>query len=376
MDGPSKSPPTALDKALEREPHGQIVKIPNPPAPTPMTLLAMATEQGADLDKLEKLMDLQERWEANEQRKAYAAAMAEFQGKAPLVFRSKTAKGKRFDYDYASLDDIMRAVRPLMLECGFSVTFDIESSPTTVKAICTLTHRLGFTKDSSWSAPVDADAYMNDTQKIASANSYARRYAFMNAFNIVLSNEDDDAHMLSGDKLGAAQLATIEDHIKEIKDQGDFNLPKFLEYVGGFASLEEIPASKYGFVRKQLLRKLTSGPKATRPVDEEAKPQPTDDAGQDEEDAKVNDKQETKQTVPSGEVQVVILSVETEKGMGKNNKPYTRYKIFCSDPDGLEFMTSTFSKTAATKAEEYADSGKTATVELKDDEFRSLIKIS
>jgi hypothetical protein len=31
--------------------------------PTPMVLLQMAMSQNADLDKLSKLMDLQERWE-------------------------------------------------------------------------------------------------------------------------------------------------------------------------------------------------------------------------------------------------------------------------------------------------------------------------
>ena len=40
------------------------------PSTTPAALLAMAVQQGADLDKLERLMALQERWEANEARKA------------------------------------------------------------------------------------------------------------------------------------------------------------------------------------------------------------------------------------------------------------------------------------------------------------------
>ena len=38
---------------------------------TPMQMIAQAVAQGADIDKLQKLMDLQERWEANEARKAY-----------------------------------------------------------------------------------------------------------------------------------------------------------------------------------------------------------------------------------------------------------------------------------------------------------------
>jgi len=41
-----------------------------PTSLTPMTLINMAVSQGADTDKLKQLMDLQERWEANEARKA------------------------------------------------------------------------------------------------------------------------------------------------------------------------------------------------------------------------------------------------------------------------------------------------------------------
>ena len=37
----------------------------------PAELLRIAINNGADLDRLEKLMDMQERWEANEARKAY-----------------------------------------------------------------------------------------------------------------------------------------------------------------------------------------------------------------------------------------------------------------------------------------------------------------
>ncbi len=42
----------------------------------PMQLLSMAVAQGADIDKLEKLMALQERWEANNARKEFDNAIA------------------------------------------------------------------------------------------------------------------------------------------------------------------------------------------------------------------------------------------------------------------------------------------------------------
>ena len=52
------------------------VALPAVANPTPSHLLQMAVQQGADLDKLERLMALQERWEATEARKAYDTAFA------------------------------------------------------------------------------------------------------------------------------------------------------------------------------------------------------------------------------------------------------------------------------------------------------------
>ena len=50
--------------------------VPTKQEPTPMSILAKAVEMGADVDKLTKLMDLQERWERNEAKKAFDAALA------------------------------------------------------------------------------------------------------------------------------------------------------------------------------------------------------------------------------------------------------------------------------------------------------------
>ena len=49
------------------------------PNPNPLSMLASALQQGHDVDKLGKLMDLAERYEANEARKAFATALSKFQ---------------------------------------------------------------------------------------------------------------------------------------------------------------------------------------------------------------------------------------------------------------------------------------------------------
>src|ERR1700739_3106506 len=79
-----------------------------PAAATPVELLKIAVSQNADIDKLTKLMDLQERWEKNEARKAFVAAMNQFKLSPPKIIKNKNVnmgQGKP-NYDYATLDNV------------------------------------------------------------------------------------------------------------------------------------------------------------------------------------------------------------------------------------------------------------------------------
>src|SRR5512146_1120012 len=79
--------------------------------PTPMHLIELAVSKGADADQLAKLMDLQLRWEANEARKAYIAAIQRFKANPPDINKTKhvsfaTSRGDKTEYDHAELDKI------------------------------------------------------------------------------------------------------------------------------------------------------------------------------------------------------------------------------------------------------------------------------
>ena len=89
------------------------VQAPHPgTATTPSTLLAMAVAQGADLDRLERLMALQERWEAGEARKAFTQAMTDFKAEPLEIFKRKevgykTKEGDFVGYKHAQLCDVV-----------------------------------------------------------------------------------------------------------------------------------------------------------------------------------------------------------------------------------------------------------------------------
>jgi len=101
-------------------------------APLEAIMAAMANPD-VDADKLGKLLDVQERWEANGARKAYTAAMVSFQTRAPVISKGDTANGK----PYARMDRIWREIRPLLTTCGLAVSWQ-SADYDTEKNTCTI----------------------------------------------------------------------------------------------------------------------------------------------------------------------------------------------------------------------------------------------
>src|SRR5262249_50628295 len=165
-----------------------------PAPPSSMVLLQAAIQAGADVETLERLLALHERVKAKEARDAYFEALSAFQAECPVIPKRKTAGHGRFTYRYAPLEDIVKAVPPLLRKHGLSYRFDTQffADPPAQLVTCTVYHVQGHSESSEFRTPVDASARMNDMQKSASAQTYAKRYAFCNALGILTGDDDDD----------------------------------------------------------------------------------------------------------------------------------------------------------------------------------------
>src|SRR5690348_3083292 len=139
---------------------------------TPAQLLAMAVQQGADLDKLEKLMALQERWEANEARKAFMIAMNGFKSEPIEIRKSKhveftTRSGDTTAYDHAELSDITEAIGPKLAKYDLSYRWNIQQKEGAIAIECILTHASGHSERVLMHAPPDSSGGKNTIQQIA-----------------------------------------------------------------------------------------------------------------------------------------------------------------------------------------------------------------
>jgi hypothetical protein len=160
--------------------------------PTPSHLLQMAVQQGADLDKLERLMALQERWEANEARKAYDTAFAAFKAEAVRIVKNRhVTAGPLAGKAYAELFSVVNAVTPALSKFGLSSSWKItKDEPQWLEVTCTIKHVAGHTESVSMGGPPDVGGAKNAIQARASTVSYLERYTLKAITG--LSEQDDD----------------------------------------------------------------------------------------------------------------------------------------------------------------------------------------
>jgi hypothetical protein len=154
----------------------------------PDSLLTIALERGADSDQLTKLLDLKERYEASEARKAFSGALADFQSELEPIIKRRRGHNS----SYADIDDIAQSIRPLMKDHGLSYRFEQEQENGQITVSCIVSHRFGHTEKTVMSAAADASGGKNAIQAIASAVTYLRRYTLTGALGITTGNDDDD----------------------------------------------------------------------------------------------------------------------------------------------------------------------------------------
>lgn len=178
---------------------------------SPLSIIQAAVQSGTGADELSKLMDLQERYEAGRAQKAFSAAMAQFQSTVPTIHKNKQADR----YTFASFDEIMRTIKPHLSECGLSVRFSTKTEGTIITSICTISHRDGHSETTEFSAPVDPNMRVNETQKVGSANSYSKRYCLINALNLSVSDDIDDDGKAAGTQFATdEQWAELRDFVE------------------------------------------------------------------------------------------------------------------------------------------------------------------
>jgi hypothetical protein len=219
-----------------------------------------AEDPNVDIEKLERLIAMQERIEARRAEVAYNVAMSEAQAAMTPIREDATNSETKSKYaSYLALD---RAVRPIYTQHGFSISFDCgDGAPENhVRVLGHVSHREGHTRTYRADLPADGKDtngrdVMTRTHATGSAFTYGRRYLLALTFNLAIGELlDDDGNGASASmRITAEQKAELLALIKKT----NANRAAFLKYMR-LPSLEEMPLSLFDRAIAALEKKKRS----------------------------------------------------------------------------------------------------------------------
>lgn len=192
----------------------------------PMNLMAMALSNNNSIEVLERLMALQERWQAQQAKEAFFKALAEFQRKVPAIKKTKEAlfDGK-LQYKYADLSDVINAIRETAADCGIAFQWKINDELAEKIIVSCHISAHGHTEITTMSAAPDGSGKKNAIQSRGSAIEYMKRYTLAGALGLSISEDNDGGKL---EEVTAEEIEIKATSFPLIRDMSAYyeNLPK------------------------------------------------------------------------------------------------------------------------------------------------------
>lgn len=220
--------------------------------PTPMELMQNAIERGMDPSQLTVLADLHERLERRKAERDFGDALANFSAECPQIRKERAySMGNGPPIHWASYDDIMAVIQPLLQKHGISIGFNMRTlGEGMIEVGCRV--RVGIhTEEYVTPVAIPKDMRVNDSQKMGAAHSYAKRYGLQNALNIVVTDEDRDAVGVDVDTITEEQAIKLQEMLEAV-GEGD---ARFLRWAG-VERVADLPAAKHSEAVAVLKKKL------------------------------------------------------------------------------------------------------------------------
>lgn len=170
-----------------------------------------ARDPAVDINKMERLFQMQQEAATRRARSEYLAAFSALQAVLPAVAR----KGKSHNGKYARFEDVIEAVRGPLSQHGFSLSFRVERHDGTIDVTGVLGHAGGHAEQTTLPLPADKSGQKNDVQMWGSAISYGKRYVALTLLGIATENDDDDGKAAgAGPVISDDQAITLRDMIE------------------------------------------------------------------------------------------------------------------------------------------------------------------
>lgn len=234
----------------------EVVRHEEPSSVDPMVsaIERFMVDPNADIEKLERMLQMKERLEAQAAKRAFTEAMAAAQAEMRPVVRDK--RNTQTNSNYATLEAISNAIQPIITRHGFETTYDTEDCPREnhMRIVLYVSHVGGHTRRHQADIPLDVAGIAGKVNKtpthaFGSTMSYGRRYLRLLAFD--LATDDDDGNAAGSNSITMEQYESL----RELMGLAAADEARFLAHFK-IDMLDHLPAEKYGAADALLRRKI------------------------------------------------------------------------------------------------------------------------
>lgn len=217
---------------------------------SPISLIQLAIEKKADIDTIERLMALKERWDAQQAKKEFLKALSEFQAACPVIKKGKKVSfiskrtGFKTEYNYAPLGSIITQIKSLLKKYGLSYRWETADADGKITIKCITSHIDGHSEGNSMSAAKDDSGGKNSIQQIGSTMTYLQRYTLIGAFGIATADDDLDVQHIPKPKHKS------QTNISKTKSSDLLNQAKIL--IDEYTEHKDLQAKYKGHVQDQV----------------------------------------------------------------------------------------------------------------------------
>ena len=212
----------------------------------------LASNPNVDVDKLQRIMDMQEHALDRESEKAFNADMVLAQAHIRTAVKNK--RNLQTNSSYADLEAVITSAKPIYTDAGFALSFyeGVTEKKDHIRIMCDIMHREGHTKTRYYDVALDTMGIAGKVNKTlihggGSAVSYGRRYLTCMIFNIPTGDDND------GNRMDVITLDQAQQIDKLITESGA-DAARFLEWAG-VQSINNIAANKFGAAMSLLKAK-------------------------------------------------------------------------------------------------------------------------
>lgn len=213
-----------------------------------------ALNPNVDVEKMQKLLDMQERILNRNAKQSFAAALAGMQADMPQITKNGEIKiNGKVQSKYALFEDINEQVKPVLQKYGFAISFRVKQNEKSIKIIAILSHQEGHSEETELDLPIDTSGNKNSVQSVGSSLQYGKRYAMCALLNISTGGEDDDGSAVGkhDDFATPAQQKAIEALALRLPES---SLNKFF---AAYPSFKEIKRNEVNTIIARLNKTLS-----------------------------------------------------------------------------------------------------------------------